>query len=146
MICFGYYLQGFHDAWSGWVIVFIVGVVTGFVAGVIDIGADWMGDLREGFCSSQFWYNKESCCWDSEVVFGNNQCPNWKTWAQLVGLAGSTASYCLNYFFYVFMGFMFSLLTVVLVRFFAPYACGSGIPEVCINTFLFLCNGPQIFY
>lgn len=91
-----------------------------------------MGDMREGVCSSQFWYNKESCCWDSEIVFGKDECPNWKTWSQLVGVYGSTSSYTLNYFFYVFLAFLFSLSTVVLVRFFAPYACGSGIPEVCI--------------
>ena len=124
-------MQGFHDAWSGWLIVFIVGIFTGFVAGVIDIGADWMGDLREGVCTSQFWYNKESCCWDSQIGFGEELCEEWKTWSQLVGLNKSgVASYCMNYFFYVMMAFLFSSSTVILVRFFAPYACGSGIPEV----------------
>lgn len=124
-------IKGFHDAWSGWVIVFIVGIFTGFVAGVIDIGADWMADLREGVCSSQFWYNKESCCWDSEAQFGENECKEWTSWSQLVGLEESgLAFYCLNYFFYVFTAFIFALSTVVLVRYFAPYACGSGIPEI----------------
>jgi len=36
----------------------------------------------------------------------------------------------LNYFFYVLFAFIFAFMTVILVMFFAPYACGSGIPEI----------------
>lgn len=39
-------------------------------------------------------------------------------------------AYILNYFMYVIWALMFSLLAVLLVKGFAPYACGSGIPEV----------------
>lgn len=122
-------IQGFHDAWSGWLVVFAVGALTGFAAGVIDIGAEWMTDIKEGICTEQFWFNKEACCWTSSSKFGLEQgCPQWKTWSDVVGLAQE--SYFLNYFFYVLFAFSFALLTVVLVMFFAPYACGSGIPEV----------------
>ncbi|KAL0180582.1 hypothetical protein M9458_022988, partial [Cirrhinus mrigala] len=38
--------------------------------------------------------------------------------------------YVLNYFLYVLWALFFSFLAVSLVRVFAPYACGSGIPEV----------------
>jgi len=121
--------KGFHDAWSGWLVVFIVGVLTGFAAGVIDIGADWMSDIKEGFCTNQFWFNKEACCWTSSSKFGlESPCPQWKTWSTVVGLAGQ--SYMLNYFFYVLFAFIFAFMTVILVMFFAPYACGSGIPEI----------------
>ena len=124
-----YILQGFHDAWSGWLVVFAVGALTGFAAGVIDIGAEWMTDIKEGICTEQFWFNKKACCWTSSSKFGLEQgCPQWKTWSDVVGLAQE--SYLLNYFFYVLFAFIFALMTVVLVMFFAPYACGSGIPEV----------------
>lgn len=36
----------------------------------------------------------------------------------------------LNYLLYVVWALFFSFLAVSLVRVFAPYACGSGIPEV----------------
>lgn len=36
----------------------------------------------------------------------------------------------LNYVLYVLWALLFSFLAVSLVRVFAPYACGSGIPEV----------------
>lgn len=39
-------------------------------------------------------------------------------------------AYVLNYVLYVLWALLFSFLAVSLVRVFAPYACGSGIPEV----------------
>lgn len=39
-------------------------------------------------------------------------------------------AYVLNYLLYVMWALLFSFLAVSLVRVFAPYACGSGIPEV----------------
>jgi len=41
---------------------------------------------------------------------------------------------------YVIWALLFSLLAVLLVKGFAPYACGSGIPEVSENEGgLFVC-------
>lgn len=39
-------------------------------------------------------------------------------------------SYILNYLIYIVWALFFAFLAVTLVRAFAPYACGSGIPEV----------------
>lgn len=58
-------VRGAHDAWSGWLCVLLVGLVTGCVAGVIDIGASWMSDLKYGLCPAAFWLNEEQCCWSS---------------------------------------------------------------------------------
>jgi len=122
----------------------MVGIITGFVAGVIDIGADWMADLREGVCRSQVWYNKESCCWDANTEFGRGECEEWSTWSELLNLESSSKGfYMLNYFFYILTAFVFAFSTGLLVRFFAPYACGSGIPEVCQFCFVLL---KGIFY
>ena len=111
-------------------IVFIVGIFTGFVAGLIDIGADWMSDLREGICTPQFWYNKESCCWDSEVQFGKGECKEWVTWSLLFKFEESGVPfYALNYFFYTLSAFIFALATVVLVRFFACLLYTSPSPR-----------------
>ena len=106
----------------------MVGVCTGFAAGAIDIGAEWMSDLKEGVCMEQLWFNKEACCWSNSVKFGDSKCSQWNTWSEVFDLA--TDNYLLNYFFYVFSSFTFAALTVILVMYFAPYACGSGIPEV----------------
>ena len=40
-------------------------ILTGGVAGVIDIGASWLSDVKEGICRDAFWLNKEQCCWSA---------------------------------------------------------------------------------
>ncbi|OWK01163.1 hypothetical protein Celaphus_00018165, partial [Cervus elaphus hippelaphus] len=56
------------------------------LAGLIEIAADWMTDLKEGICLSALWYNHEQCCWGSnETTFEErDKCPQWKTWAELI--------------------------------------------------------------
>lgn len=54
----------------------LVGLVTGCVAGVIDIGASWMTDLKFGICPQAFWLNREQCCWSSNETtqFDSGNC------------------------------------------------------------------------
>ena len=37
----------------------------GVFAAIIDIGATWMSDLKEGICLDKFWFNAEQCCWSA---------------------------------------------------------------------------------
>lgn len=120
-----------HDAWSGWFVVLLVGVSCGLFAGVIDIGADWMFDLKEGVCTGEVWLNKESCCWADNSSFTDDGCLQWKRWSEIFDADSYTRSYASNYFMFTLFGLLFALLCVTLVHTFAPYACGSGIPEVC---------------
>lgn len=73
------------------------------------------------------------------VLLGSNEttfeerdkCPQWKTWAELIiGQAEGPGSYIMNYMMYIFWALSFAFLAVSLVKVFAPYACGSGIPEI----------------
>ncbi|XP_077869292.1 H(+)/Cl(-) exchange transporter 4-like [Saccoglossus kowalevskii] len=128
-------LKAAHDAWSGWLVVFLVGVGAGTCAGIIDIGASWMTDLKLGVCPQAFYLNREQCCWaendTDQLKFNDKGCSKWHTWAELFNILGDNAgSYIINYLFYVLWGFGLATLAVSLVRAFAPYACGSGIPEI----------------
>ncbi|XP_053129770.1 H(+)/Cl(-) exchange transporter 5 isoform X2 [Hemicordylus capensis] len=125
-------IHSVSDAFSGWLLMLLVGLWAGALAGLIDISTHWMTDLKEGVCSEGFWFNREHCCWKSDVTFEDrNNCSEWKTWAHLLTVEGEGAfAYILNYFMYVLWALLFSLLAVLLVRGFAPYACGSGIPEI----------------
>jgi len=121
-----------NDAWAGWLVVFLVGLAAGLSAGVIDIGASWMTDLKLGICPENFWFNKESCCWSDDNTFEEEGCQQWKTWGELIiGSSSGSGVYIMNYIIYVLTALGFACLAVVLVRWIAPYACGSGIPEVC---------------
>lgn len=125
-------IKGAHDAWSGWVCVLLVGVCTGVVAGVIDIGATWMTDLKFGICPQAFWFNREQCCWSSNLTtFDHGNCSQWLTWAQVFGdYHEGAGAYIISYLLYIVWALLFAALSASLVRMFAPYACGSGIPEI----------------
>ncbi|GJQ76874.1 hypothetical protein Trydic_g15080 [Trypoxylus dichotomus] len=125
-------IEGAHDAWSGWLCVLLVGLFTGVVAGVIDIGTSWMTDLKFGICPQAFWLNKEQCCWSSEeTTFDTGNCSQWLTWSEVLGQSRTGAgAYVISYLFYIMCALLFAALSASLVRMFAPYACGSGITEI----------------
>ncbi|XP_077084076.1 H(+)/Cl(-) exchange transporter 5 [Siphateles boraxobius] len=126
-------LLSISDAFSGWLLMLLIGLMSGALAGGIDIAAHWMTDLKEGVCLNGFWFNHEDCCWTSnETTFNErDRCPQWKSWAELmVGVNEGASAYVVSYFMYVSLALLFAFLAVTLVRAFAPYACGSGIPEI----------------
>lgn len=47
--------------------------------------------------------------------------------------SGGAGSYIIKYFMYIIWALIFGFLAAMFVRVFAPYACGSGIPEVSNN-------------
>ena len=124
------------DALSGWLVVFLVGVCSGVLAGIIDIGAAWMSDLKEGICIHRPYYDREACCWlSNETAFDIDHCGRWRTWAELTGVSDISFQYSFSWLGYglyisiaVFLGGLAGFFVVTV----APYAAGSGIPEVNI--------------
>uniref|UniRef100_A0A4W6FNS7 Chloride channel protein n=1 Tax=Lates calcarifer TaxID=8187 RepID=A0A4W6FNS7_LATCA len=126
-------LHSVSDAFSGWLLMLLVGLMSGALAGGIDIAAHWLTDMKGGVCLIGFWFNHEHCCWKSnEATFQDrDRCPQWQSWAELItGTSEGAFAYIVNYLMYIFWALLFSFLAVTLVRAFAPYACGSGIPEI----------------
>ncbi|KAL5011784.1 hypothetical protein ScPMuIL_010335 [Solemya velum] len=125
-------LKSAHDAWSGWICVLMVGVAAGACAGVIDIGTTWLSDLKEGMCREAFWLNREQCCWSAnDTTLDDEGCSQWFTWSELVGISGQGAgAFIVKYIFYILWALFFTMCAALFVRVFAPYACGSGIPEI----------------
>ena len=62
----------------------------------------------------------------------------WYTWAEILGVSSGGGAYVVKYLLYLICGCFFALLAAMFVRVFAPYACGSGIPEVssCISVII----------
>jgi len=65
-------------------------------------------------------------------MIGSCGCLQWNTWPELFGMKyrGGAGAYILSYFMYVVWAIILAALASMMVRVFAPYACGSGIPEV----------------
>lgn len=87
---------------------------SGSLAGLIDISAHWMTDLKEGICTKGFWFNHEHCCWKSDhVTFEErDKCPEWNSWSQLI--ISTEQVMCNTYFctteFYPYIYFIFFVL------------------------------------
>ncbi|KAI1316774.1 hypothetical protein EDD11_009512 [Mortierella claussenii] len=104
---------------QGWVVVLAVGIVAGILAGGSDIATQWLGDIKEGYCDTAFYLNRNFCCWGLD---DNEPCTDWVPW--------NSATFVVGYIFYIMFALMFATTAAYLVKTFAPYAEGSGIPEV----------------
>ncbi|KAJ3024116.1 hypothetical protein HKX48_006472 [Thoreauomyces humboldtii] len=120
-------LRKAFDACQAWIIVFLVGAVTGILAAYIDVVSGWASDLKEGYCREGFYLNRKFCCWHVE---GNRQCDQWATWSSTFNAQSGIARWWAEYFMFILFGTSFALIGAVLVGTYGPYAAGSGIPEV----------------
>ena len=60
-----------------------------------------------------------------------SHCQLWKEWSDIAQVPSDTAgAYALNYVIYVMLAVLFAGLAGLYVTTLAPYATGSGIPEV----------------
>ncbi|KAG0077568.1 hypothetical protein BGZ93_001769 [Podila epicladia] len=108
-----------YDWIQGWVVVLAVGIAAGIVAGGSDIASQWLGDIKEGYCDTAFYLNRNFCCWGLEDT---EACTEWVPW--------NSATFLVGYVFYIMFALMFATTAAYLVKTYAPYAEGSGIPEV----------------
>lgn len=108
--------------------------------GVIDVGAEWASDLKEGVCPHHFTFDRDSCCWLSNDTFlEDGSCEHWHTWARLLGVDKPLDAYVVNFFIYVCFAVLFGSMAGLFVMAIAPYASGSGIPEVTVVLYVIYC-------
>ncbi|QPG73713.1 hypothetical protein FOA43_001026 [Brettanomyces nanus] len=103
-----------------WLALTLIGGSIGTIAGCLNIITEWLGDLKEGYCSTSFYLNKNFCCWEEKA----EQCSNWVPWSQFA--LG-------RYLVYIIFSVLFGSISALLCKYYAPNAAGSGISEVkCI--------------
>ncbi|KAJ1488504.1 hypothetical protein T484DRAFT_1782925, partial [Baffinella frigidus] len=85
----------------------------------------WSETLQVG----GFWHSRKECCRISK-----DSCWQWRTWSETPqGLPGSgrrDQGYGLDYLAYIAMATSMAVFSAWLVCVFAPFASGSGIPEI----------------
>ncbi|XP_067644434.1 H(+)/Cl(-) exchange transporter 5 isoform X3 [Eurosta solidaginis] len=84
---------------------------------------DWQRDIARDRMRHRYIIKKrQDSLWDML---------KWKTWPEIMGMdRNGTGAYIMSYFWFIIWALFFAALSASLVRMFAPYACGSGIPEI----------------
>ncbi|KAF9125286.1 hypothetical protein BGW39_007523 [Mortierella sp. 14UC] len=108
-------LKNRADSLKGWVLVLLTGVITACLAAFIDVSSWWLGDLRMGYCTTNFWWSQYFCCWGATSA---GSCPEWVSWSQalssdkvILGLSRDT----FDWIVYCCFGVLFAGICVVMV-------------------------------
>lgn len=105
---------------SNWLVLASMGVVIGLIAGSLNIITSFLSSARIGHCKRGFYLSEAFCCWGEN----DGDCENWTKWTPISGL---------NYIIYVLISLLMSYTAAKIVKFYAPFAAGSGISEIkCI--------------
>lgn len=115
------------DQAQTWIILAATGVLVGILAGSIDIVSLYLGDLKEGHCSSAFYLSKSFCCWG---LTEDEVCYDWKPWSTTLHVSSAGGGYLINYLFYCCLAAVLAASASILSSRYAPYASHSGIPEI----------------
>lgn len=68
------HFRRFLDASEIWWLLILTGIGTGILAASIDVVSDWLGDIKEGVCTTgpgggRFYLNKTFCCWGLDGMY-----------------------------------------------------------------------------
>eukprot|EP00871_Galdieria_phlegrea_P003079 jgi/Galph1/3772/GphlegSOOS_G2403.1 len=105
------------------------GVLLGLLAAYLDIAVEWLSDLKFGACTVAPYLNWATCCEDVSTL---DSCSSFLRWSEIifpnswVRMWPSTS----NFLFYCVISVLYTCIGSILVITLAPYAAGSGIPEV----------------
>merc|ERR1719215_1581653 len=102
-----------------WLIPALVGFLTASSGSLVEISAEFLNNVRFGFCPTSVLATREACgdAWQS-----------WLGWSMFAGTSLSPDQQ--GFLMYVIVSVVFATISATLVWAFAPKARGSGIPEV----------------
>lgn len=91
------------DASQVWVVLLLTGISVGAIAAAINIASDWLGDLKQGFCSSgpeggHFYLSKSFCCYGYDQ---GSKCLGWKSWGEALGVSSTGGQWVIGYIFFL---------------------------------------------
>lgn len=56
-----------NDASQAWILVILIGAVVAAIAWFIDVIQEWMSDLKDGYCTTNWRMNSNFCCWEKGI-------------------------------------------------------------------------------
>lgn len=114
---------------SSWFLPGLVGFLTACSGSAIEVCVEVLSDWRFGVCVANWRSNLEYCCKEHKCTDGEDSA--WQSWDNLLGFtSGTDAGWLSAYVVYTLCGLCYCVFSACLVRYFAPTARGSGIPEV----------------
>ena len=121
------YLTLLFDNANIWIILLLTGVSVGLLSAAIDVVSVWLGDVKQGVCTNNFYLSKSFCCWG---LSDSTRCVDFSTWASLLGARSAGTEYVVQYLSFILYAVVFALSAYLLVGNYAPFAQHSGIPEI----------------
>lgn len=122
--------KGFLIIWfeiSSWVLPGLIGLLIACSGSAIEIGVDHIANWRFGFCAEDWIRTRDTCCSMYKCTEDYRDPSAWRPWASYLWYPDS---FFAEYFAFTLASSACILVAASLVRFFAPTARGSGIPEV----------------
>ncbi|GMM32811.1 Gef1 protein [Saccharomycopsis crataegensis] len=103
-----------------WLCLTLIGVLIGTIAAALTIVTEYLNNIKNGYCSTNFYLNRNFCCWGEDL----ESCEQWVSW---------TSFEFFNYLMFVILSVLLAVTAGILVKRYAPFAAGSGISEIkCI--------------
>ncbi len=120
-----YVILSAFDACQGWIAAAVIGVLTACVAFCVDVAVATVSDWKLGYCRSNMFANRESCCKKKSPLtplanLGEN-CDTWHAWT-----TNYTASFAIYTGFALAFGIISSSLTMLTKRLLPATAPGLG--------------------
>ena len=74
------------DSCQGWIAAALIGILTACVAFAVDVGVATVSDWKMGYCSSNIFASRESCCTQMPLLVTlaepGKTCKDWRLWTQ----------------------------------------------------------------
>lgn len=65
------------DGAQGWILVALIGCITAAIAYFVDVTEGAIFDIKDGFCTTQFFRSRRSCC-EGQAI-----CSSWQSWSRI---------------------------------------------------------------